>query len=277
MSSPNAQDADSAAQIEQLLAKSIGPMAKIVLARARKKPGDDAAILQAIAKHIQDDAERDTFLTAAARILKAQHRPGGTSNALALVSDSAPPDTSNAAPPSAAAPVRAPAIPTEMRAAPKPPAADDGVMKPGAIFVSYARDNLAVAQRLADALRGAGLDVWLDLGKLQAGDAWDLKIRRNIEACSFFMALISRETDARREGYFRREWNIAADRALNFADDVPFLLPVTVDDTAAYNARVPERFRSAHWTALPGGEMSAEFLDRLTELVDDYRRRHAPA
>lgn len=126
-------------------------------------------------------------------------------------------------------------------------------MKPGAIFVSYARDNLEVAQRLVEALRAAGLEVGLDMGELQPGDAWDLKIRRNIEACSFFLALISRETEARPEGYFRREWNLAADRALNFADDVPFLIPVTIDDTAAYSARVPERFRGTHRTALPGG------------------------
>jgi hypothetical protein len=86
-------------------------------------------------------------------------------------------------------------------------------------------------------------------------------------------ALISRETDARREGYFRREWNLAADRALNFSDEVPFILPVTIDDTAAYTARVPERFRGAHWTALPGGEVTPEFVDRVKELVDDYHRR----
>jgi hypothetical protein len=147
-------------------------------------------------------------------------------------------------------------------------------MKPGAIFVSYARDNIDVARAIVERLRDAGLEVWLDLGKLQPGDAWDVKIRRNIEACSFFVALISRETNARPEGYFRREWNIAADRALNFADDVTFLLPVTIDDTAAYSARVPERFRAMHWTVLRDGQPTSEFVEHLKQLVHEYRLRH---
>ena len=65
------------------------------------------------------------------------------------------------------------------------------------------------------------------------------------------MPRISKTTETRQEGYFTREWNIAADRALNFGDVVPFILPVTIDDTQAYAARVPERFKRAHWIRLP--------------------------
>jgi hypothetical protein len=264
---PAADPEAAAQQLEQLLARSIGPMAKIVLARARKRAADDTALLKTLADSIDDEAERATFVTAAARVVESLSRSGGTGklvSGVAPVAPPAPPFATNVASPPA------PASDLPPLSAPR----DDGAMKPGAIFVSYARDNLPVARRIVEALRNAGLEVWLDMGKLQPGDQWDLKIRRNIEACSFFVALISRETDARPEGYFRREWNIAADRALNFADDVPFLLPVTIDNTAAYTARVPERFRASHWTALPDGSATPEFVDHLKQLVDDYRRRH---
>jgi hypothetical protein len=36
--------------------------------------------------------------------------------------------------------------------------------------------------------------------------------------------LISVSTDARSEGYFRREWNLAVNRMLDMVDDQPFLL-----------------------------------------------------
>lgn len=249
-------DADSAArELEQLLARAIGPMAKIVLGRARKRAVDDAALLDSLAGSIDDATERETFVAAARRVLENLRRSGEAT----LLAGSTP----------------ASAAPRPATASASAPPRDDGAMKPGAIFVSYARDNLEVAKGIVDALRAAGLEVWLDMGKLQPGDAWDLKIRRNIEACSFFVPLISAETDARREGYFRREWNIAADRALNFADDEAFLLPVVIDATAAYSARVPERFRAAHWTTLSDGRATPEFIEHLKTLVEDYRRRHA--
>ena len=53
------------------------------------------------------------------------------------------------------------------------------------------------------------------------------------------------------------------------------LHPVTIDDLPPHTARVPERFRGAHWTALPGGESTPEFVEQLRRLVDAFRRRHA--
>jgi TolB-like protein len=67
------------------------------------------------------------------------------------------------------------------------------------------------------------------------------------------MALVSARTEARREGYFRREWRLAAERTLDMADDHPFLLPVTIDDTDATRARVPEKFQTVQWLKVPDG------------------------
>ena len=160
---------------------------------------------------------------------------------------------------------------------PPPTARAGAFMKPGAIFLSYARQNIDAAKRLGAEIEAAGMDVWLDLGELQAGDAWDAKIRLNVEACSLFLPLVSRETEAREEAYFRREWNLASERALAFADDVPFILPVAIDDTPPYSARVPERFRRSNWTSLPEGRTTPEFAQRLKQLVRDYHRRQKSA
>lgn len=254
-----AEDA-AARQLEQLLTHYIGPLASIVLARARKTASDDEALVHSLAKNIDAAEDRAAFLAAAARIVSASPT---IDPARAAASTAAEPVTQTRIPSSAAFAAHVPVSRSGVTAT----AADGGAMKAGAIFLSYARENLAVAQSVADALRAAGLEVWLDLGELQPGDAWDLKIRRNIESCSFFVPLVSRGTEARQEGYFRREWNIAADRALNFADDVPFIVPVTIDETAAYTARVPERFRRAHWISLPRGEVTSELVDCLKQLV----------
>ncbi|MFM9079156.1 MAG: hypothetical protein ACKOTE_03290, partial [Opitutaceae bacterium] len=78
--------------------------------------------------------------------------------------------------------------------------------------------------------------------------------------------LISANTEARKEGYFRREWRLAVERNLDRADDVRFLVPVALDDTAEDGARVPERFLSVQWLRAPGGQSNASFgtvLERL--------------
>ncbi len=84
--------------------------------------------------------------------------------------------------------------------------------------------------------------MWFDRSELRGGDAWDSQIKKQIHDCALFMPLISAHTNARTEGYFRREWKLATRRLLNMADDAAFLVPVVIDETREADARVPEEF-----------------------------------
>lgn len=137
-----------------------------------------------------------------------------------------------------------------------------------AVFLSYARENLAAAQSIADTLKQHGIEVWFDRSELIGGDAWDGKIRRQIRECSLFVAVISRQTDARLEGYFRREWKMAIDRSHDMADERAFLLPVTIDDTSDVTALVPEKFREVQWIHLPDGVASETLAHRVQALLE---------
>src|SRR5881409_4039994 len=97
---------------------------------------------------------------------------------------------------------------------------------PGAAFLSYAREDTDAARRIADALRGFGVEVWFDQAELRGGDAWDAQIRKQIRECALFIPVISARTEARGEGYFRLEWNLADERTRLMAKGVVFLLPV---------------------------------------------------
>lgn len=139
-------------------------------------------------------------------------------------------------------------------------------MPENAIFISYSRDDLPAVQRLKSALDAAGLVTWFDFDRLETGDDYDQKIRSNIARCSFFLPIISANTQRRFEGYFRREWSYAVDRSRNIAEGAVFILPVCIDDTPEYEALVPDKFKSLHISRLPGGEPSPEFLLRLKDL-----------
>jgi len=138
---------------------------------------------------------------------------------------------------------------------------------PPTVFLSYASQDRQAAQAIRDALPELGLEVWYDESDLNGGDAWDQKIRRQIRECDFFMPVISASTEARAEGYFRREWRLAVERALDMADDHTFLLPVVIDETSQAGARVPEKFLGIQWLKLPAGQPTAAFEAMCRRLV----------
>lgn len=157
--------------------------------------------------------------------------------------------------------------PAARTTAPAEAAAALAEMPAGAVFVSYAKEDLAAVQALQRSFEALGIDVWFDKDRLEAGDLYDQKIKRNIRSCSYFMPVISRTTARRLEGYFRREWSYAIDRSRNIADGAVFILPVCIDATDANTAQVPERFRAVHFTRMPSGEVTPAFAGRLQDLL----------
>jgi TolB-like protein/Tfp pilus assembly protein PilF len=137
----------------------------------------------------------------------------------------------------------------------------------GAVFLSYASQDAAAAQRICAALRSAGFEVWFDQSELRGGDAWDRSIRKQIKTCALFIPIISRSTHDRDEGYFRLEWKLAVDRCHLMAADKAFLLPAVIDDTRDDDDQVPERFREVQWTRLPDGVTPAAFVERVRRLL----------
>lgn len=136
-----------------------------------------------------------------------------------------------------------------------------------AVFLSYASQDAEPARRICESLRAGGVEVWFDAdGGLEHGDEWDAKIRRQIKECVLFIPLISANTQARHEGYFRLEWELAAQRAMSIASGVPYVLPVVIDDTREPDALVPDRFRMVQWTRLRGGEVPSDVQQRFLKL-----------
>jgi hypothetical protein len=146
-------------------------------------------------------------------------------------------------------------------------------MPPGAVFLSYASQDAPAVKQLRAALEAAGIEVWFDQRRLEGGDDFDQQIKKNIRACSLFLPVISAQTQARHEGYFRLEWTLVVERAKLIAETIPFILPVVIDPVTETDALVPERFLQVQWTRLPGGTATPEFLERMVRLVRDHRKR----
>ena len=140
-------------------------------------------------------------------------------------------------------------------------------MPKGAIFLSYAHEDVLAAQRVADDLRQAGCDVWLDRERLGAGENWENTLEIQVKKqCSVFISLISCHTE-KSAGYCHRERKWAADRDPDFGKDGSFYVPVTIDETKKGDL-VKENLpgRSINVWALLKGATTPEFVARIGQL-----------
>ncbi|ALL69747.1 TIR domain/SIR2-like domain (plasmid) [Paraburkholderia caribensis MBA4] len=146
----------------------------------------------------------------------------------------------------------------------------------GAVFfVSYSRTtDAARAQRLVEALRQLGCaegEIWFDLNAIEPGEAFSREIISGIDACRYFLPLLSQATVRREEAYVFREWRAAQDRALSLNRD--FIVPLVVDDAYEPNqyAGSVVRFDTLHFGHAPGGVPNEATLGRLKQLLRDAR------
>src|SRR5271170_5817763 len=128
-----------------------------------------------------------------------------------------------------------------------------------AVFLSYTSKDVDAARRICESLRDAGIEVWFDQSELRGGDTWDAAIRKQIKTCALFMPVISANTSARAEGYFRLEWKLAVDRSHLIAAERAFIVPVVIDAIRADEALVPDKFREVQWTHCQAGEAQPNF------------------
>jgi hypothetical protein len=162
---------------------------------------------------------------------------------------------------------------SRVRQAPAPAAVEVPVMDPGAVFISYASEDRPAAEALREALDAAGMDVWFDRDRLFAGDAFESRIRRNIERCSLFIAVLSKSCVTPDRRFFRLEWDQAQRVAVTVPESAEFILPVAVDDLRHDHEFIPEKFRQLHWQTQQGSTVDPGFVDRVRQLYREHQSR----
>jgi TIR domain/SIR2-like domain len=145
-------------------------------------------------------------------------------------------------------------------------------MEEGAVFLSYASEDLVHVQRIKDDLERAGVDVWFDKADLNAGDEYELKIKRNIERCSLFVPVISGNCLTPRRRFFRIEWSHAQSVALQVPPSMQFILPVAVDDTSPDEPFLPDKWCHLHWHRLTDGKTTSDFVETVRRLYRNYQK-----
>ena len=89
------------------------------------------------------------------------------------------------------------------------------------VFISYSRQNLTFAERLANDLRDAGLDVWIDFREIKGGEEWREAIFAGIDQSEIVVVCLS--PPAVESKWVRREILMADSQH-------KFIIPIMVED-----------------------------------------------
>ena len=147
-----------------------------------------------------------------------------------------------------------------------------GALQSGAVFLSYAREDLSVAESIRDALDRGGVDVVFDNDDATGvGGKWEKKLKSVVGECSLFMPVVSKRSIAAERRFFRAEWVAAILEARKAIPSGRFILPVAIDDTSPTERAIPEEFGKLDWERWTSGKPNSELVEKVVQLQRSYR------
>lgn len=97
------------------------------------------------------------------------------------------------------------------------------------VFISYARADAAPVDRIVEALRRVGCEIWIDRHNLLPGQDYRMIIEQAIRECDNFILCLSRNS-VNKEGMIQVEIKTALEKYKEKFENSTFLLPVRIDD-----------------------------------------------
>jgi len=123
------------------------------------------------------------------------------------------------------------------------------------IFISYAKEDSAAAERLFRDLSAHGFAAWLDNHRLLPGQNWQQRIEDAIAGSDFFIACFSSRSVQKRGG-FQAEVRYALHYANSLPIDDVYLIPVRLDP-----CRIPPRI-----------QRETQYIDLFPDWENGFRR-----
>ena len=132
------------------------------------------------------------------------------------------------------------------------------------VFISYAREDSAEAERLYKDLKMGGAKPWIDKEEILAGEHWKLAISKAIKNNRFFIPLFSSKSVSK-IGYVNKEIKYALDIFANYPEKAIYMIPVRLD-----NCEIPfEKLEDIHYADLfPDWQSGIKQILRSMKIVN---------
>lgn len=105
------------------------------------------------------------------------------------------------------------------------------------VFISYAREDMEIAQKLYHDLKRAGLEPWLDVEDLFVGQQWQFEITKAIKESSTVLVLLSSHTVAK-TGYVQKAIKFVLDILYSLSPSETYLIPVRIDNCKPHDSKL---------------------------------------
>ena len=113
------------------------------------------------------------------------------------------------------------------------------------VFISYAKEDWEIAQKLYDDLSAKGLVLWMDRENLLPGQNWKVIIPQALTESDYILILLSAHAVSKR-GYVQKEIKFALDLLDECPADDILIIPVRLDNCEPFD----ERLQNLHWVDL---------------------------
>jgi hypothetical protein len=141
-------------------------------------------------------------------------------------------------------------------------------MPRGSVFISYAHDDIDSVRKLIQGLHAIRVPVWIDKQRLEIGENYESQIKYAIKnSCSYFISVISRNTELNTARYVHKERQWAAERHV---EGFVYYVPIIIDETPEPKSE-PIVFSKVHFERLRNGDVSPSFCERMEILMEEYR------
>ena len=108
------------------------------------------------------------------------------------------------------------------------------------IFLIHAHSDRETVHKLYQRLISDGLNVWLDVERLQPGQDWQNEIRNALLKCDVILVCLSRGFD-KQQGYRHEELKLVLEKANFLPDYQVYIIPVRLE-----KCEMPESLRHLH-------------------------------
>lgn len=131
------------------------------------------------------------------------------------------------------------------------------------VFLSYAKEDGVVAEKIFLGLQRRGLKIWKDDKSLRVGDVFDNKITHAIKESDFAIILLSSKSVSK-IGYIQKELRQILEMSQFRPHSTAFVLPIKLDD-----CQVPLEIADFNWIEFNDDEEL--FMDRLNYDIRSHR------
>jgi hypothetical protein len=132
------------------------------------------------------------------------------------------------------------------------------------VFISYAKEDFAFAEKLYYFLQQNNFMPWLDKVNIMPGQDWDLTIKKALRDANYIILLLS-ETSVNKRGYVQREFKLALEFFEEKLEDDIYIIPLKINECA-----IPNKLSKFQWVEHDNQNCFKQIIEALNSQKEKY-------